>query len=76
MAYQGVMQPGDALLEAGKCPSNEQIPTTLDLSADGFDIWWKRTAERHAAVVSQASALMRAHQRLRYPADIRVGQSH
>lgn len=31
------------------------------LAADGFNIWWQKTAAQSMAMVSEASDLMRAH---------------
>ena len=31
------------------------------LAADGFNIWWQKTAAQNMAMVSEASDLMRAH---------------
>jgi hypothetical protein len=31
------------------------------LVADGFNIWWQKTAAQNMAMVSEASDLMRAH---------------
>lgn len=31
------------------------------LAAEGFNIWWQKTAERHMAMVTEARDLMREH---------------
>jgi phage-related tail protein len=45
-------------------------------AADGFETWWQKTFAQHSAMVAQASALMRAHQRVSAASDSRVGQDH
>ena len=64
MAYQGMNPPGDIHFATRKDPSGRQLHPVLNLAADGFDIWWNKTFAQHTAVVAQASALMRAHQRV------------
>jgi len=45
---------------------NEQhmIPNP-SLADDGFNIWWQKTAAQHKAMTAEASALVRAHRRVR-----------
>jgi hypothetical protein len=38
----------------------DMIPNP-SLAADGFNIWWQKTAAQNMAMVSEASELMRAH---------------
>jgi hypothetical protein len=76
MTYQSFGQPDHALFAGRKRPSDKQLPSNLDLSADGFNTWWNRTFARHIDVIAQASALVRAHQSHNISADTRGGQSH
>jgi hypothetical protein len=76
MAYHGFSQPDHALFAARRRLSDKQHPSNLDVSADGFIIWWNKTFARHIDVIAQASALVRAHQDSNTSADTRGGQSH
>ena len=75
MVYQGFNPPGDTLFAARRRPNDKQLHPDLDLAAEGFDIWWKKTFAQHAAVVAQASALMRAHRRGSSVGEARIGQA-
>jgi hypothetical protein len=41
--------------------NDQHILPNPSLAADGFNIWWQKTAARNMAVVTEASDLMRAH---------------
>jgi hypothetical protein len=43
-----------------KLNAQHTIPN-LGLAADGFNIWWQKTAAQNVAMVTEASDLMRAH---------------
>jgi len=76
MAYQGINQAGDIPFTARQKPSEKRLHPDLNLTADGFDIWWKKTFAQHTAMVAQASALMRAHRRVSSVSEARIGQAH
>jgi len=76
MATQSFNQQGDVHFATRKRSSDNQLPSNLDHSADGFDIWWNRTFALHAAVLAQASALKRTYQRVRSTEGARAGQAH
>jgi len=63
MSNKGFGETCDAYPAMRKRSCDNQPRSSLDHSAEGFDIWWNRTFARHAAVVAQASALKRAYQR-------------
>jgi len=47
-----------------------------NLAADGFNIWWQKTAAQNVAMLAEASDLIRAHRQInsgRWPA---AGQAH
>ena len=46
------------------------------LAADGFNIWWQKTAEQNMAMVSEASDLMRAHRLISSARQPRARQAH
>jgi hypothetical protein len=73
MAYQECNAVGAVTLAAQKRPNEKTLHS--DLSADGFDIWWKKTFAQHAAVVAQASTLMRAYRRVSSDGETRIGQA-
>jgi hypothetical protein len=41
--------------------SDEHIISHPSLGADGFNIWWQKTAAQNRSMVTEASELMRAH---------------
>ncbi len=75
MAYQGFNPAGDLHFTARNKPSDKQFHPDLKVAADGFDVWWNKTFAQHAAVVAQASALMRAHRRVSSHGETRIGQT-
>jgi hypothetical protein len=46
------------------------------LAADGFNIWWQKTAAQSMAMVSEASDLMRAHRLVSSARQPRARQAH
>ncbi len=46
------------------------------LAADGFNIWWQKTAAQSMAMVSEASDLMRAHRLVSSARQPRSRQAH
>jgi len=42
------------------------------LAADGFNIWWQKTAAQNMAMVSEASDLVHAHQLVSSPREPRA----
>lgn len=56
--------------------SSQQFHSNQGPATDGFDIWWQKTFAQHVAVVAEASALMRAHQRIASTSQARVGNTH
>jgi hypothetical protein len=76
MAFQGLTRPHDTLLGTRKGLSEKHLSCHPNLSAEGFGIWWNRTEALQAAVVAEASALMRAHRRVRPTDEARFGQTH
>ena len=49
--------------------NEQQFHPSLNLDTNGFGTWWNKTSAQHTDVVQQASALMRAHRRVRAEAD-------
>jgi hypothetical protein len=47
--------------ELPKKINDHQMVTNPSLAADGFDNWWQKTAAQNIAMVTEATALMRAH---------------
>jgi hypothetical protein len=76
MTYQKFNPPGNIPFAARNKSIGKQFHPDLNLSADGFDVWWKKTFAQHAAVVAQASALMRAHRRVSSVGEARIEQAH
>jgi hypothetical protein len=56
-----------------KCP--DVLPNP-GLAADGFNIWWQKTAAQNIAMVSEATDLMRAHQLVSSARQPRARQAH
>jgi hypothetical protein len=46
------------------------------LAADVFNVWWQKTAAENTAVVTEASALMRAHRLASTARRPRARQAH
>jgi hypothetical protein len=46
------------------------------LAADGFNIWWRKTAAQNMAMVAEASDLMRAHRLISSASQPRSRQAH
>jgi hypothetical protein len=46
------------------------------LAADGFNVWWQKTAAQSMAMVSEASDLMRAHRLVSSGRQPRSRQAH
>jgi hypothetical protein len=76
MTYQSFIQSNHAIIATRRRPIDKQYVSDLDLSTDGFNIWWNKTFARHTKVVADAWALMRTHQRVGASAGLRSGQSH
>jgi hypothetical protein len=75
MAYQGINPADEIRFAAQNKQGGKQSHPDLNLGADGFDLWWKRTFAQHTAVVAQASALMRAHRRVSSAGENRIGSA-
>jgi hypothetical protein len=54
---------------------NHIIPNP-SLASDGFNIWWQKTAAQNVAMVTEASALMRAHRLVTSTHQPRARQAH
>jgi len=75
MAYQGINPTGEMPFTGQDKSSETRFQPDLNLAADGFDLWWKKTFEQHTAVIAQASALMRAHRRVSSVVETRIGHN-
>lgn len=47
--------------ELQKKVNDQCMAPNPSLAADGFDNWWQKTAAQNIAMVTEATALMRAH---------------
>ncbi len=61
---------------ARKKRKNLDVLPNPSLAADGFNIWWQKTAAQNMAMVSEASDLMRAHRLVSSANQPRAGQAH
>jgi len=73
MAYRGINGAAEVPFAAQNTPRGKQFHPDLNSASDGFDLWWKKTFAQHTAVVAEASALVRAHRRVRSVGESRIG---
>jgi hypothetical protein len=68
---------GSSEPSAARSKRNElDILPNPSLAADGFNIWWQKTAAQSMAMVSEASDLMRAHRLVSSARQPRARQAH
>ena len=65
--------------EPSAAPKKRKDPDVLpnpSLAANGFNIWWQRTAAQNRSVVLEASDLMRAHRLISSAHQAHARQAH
>ena len=61
---------------ARKKTNDHHVSPNSRHAADGFNIWWQKTAAQSMAMVSEASDLMRAHRFVSSARQPRSRQAH
>jgi len=75
MAFQGVNTIVGGRIASNNKPNYHRIDPAHDVATDGFIIWWNKTLAQHAAMVAQASALIRVHRRVNSVDEACIGQT-
>jgi hypothetical protein len=75
-AYQGFNAQISQQFAALKELDGPHVIPNPSLAANGFNVWWQKTAAQNMAMVTEASALMHAHRRVNSTGQARVGPAH
>lgn len=56
--------------------NNQQMLANPSLAAEGFNIWWQKTAAQNMAMVTETSDFMRSHRLVNSARRPRARQAH
>ena len=56
--------------------NDQHILPNPSLAADGFNVWWQKTAAQNMTMVTEATDLMRAHRLVSSARQPRAWQAH